>query len=257
VYSDRPKSGSGYTITDGNRFNGVNARVYFSGGINSSYGREFKYDGINDASVDNYYMDFNQGFYLPIKVNEVEMGLKKEAVDSTTNKKIYVEDTTNYTSYTVNGTDIANGWNINEYYATHDSESVASDNTGYIVGGGKVRIRIQPFASSASLQRSFGKPPKDTNVSWNEKVQILTKTSSDGFKVISDSKNSAITTTIYSTLTDSSVGASDVIKSSALARYDDIRDDFDDLIGKKNYLYGLRFNYRGGIIRIMDIIMVP
>ena len=246
VYSDRPKSGSGYTITDGNRFNGVNARVYFSGGINSSYGREFKYDGINDASVDNYYMDFNQGFYLPIKVNEVEMGLKKEAVDSTTNKKIYVEDTTNYTSYTVNGTDIANGWNINEYYATHDSESVASDNTGYIVGGGKVRIRIQPFASSASLQRSFGKPPKDTNVSWNEKVQILTKTSSDGFKVISDSKNSAITTTIYSTLTDSSVGASDVIKSSALARYDDIRDDFDDLIGKKNYLYGLRFNYRGG-----------
>lgn len=245
VYSDRPKSGSSYTVTDSNRFNGVNAKVYFSGGLNSSYGREFKYDGIDDASVDNYYMDFNQGFYLPLKVNEVEMGLKKEAVDSTTNKKIYVEDTTNYTSYTVNGTDIANGWNINKYYATHDSESVASDNTGYIVGAGKVRVRIQPFSSSASLQRSFGKPPKDTSVSWSENVQILTKTSSDGFKVISDSKNSAITTTIYPTLTDSSVGASDVIKSSALARYDDIRDDFDNLIGAKNYLYGLRFWYNG------------
>ena len=179
-------------------------------------------------------------------MNEVEMGLKKEAVDSTTNKKIYVEDTTNYTSYQVNGKEIAGGWNINEYYATHDSESVASDNTGYIVGGEKVFVRIQPFVSSSSLQRSFGKTPKDTSLSWNEKTQILTKTGSGNFQVISDSKNSTTTLTIHPTLSDSSVGASDVIKSSALARYDDIRDDFDNLIGAKDYIYGMRFNYMGG-----------
>lgn len=63
--------------------------------------------------------------------------------------------------------------------------------------------------------------------------------------MISDSKNSTTKLTIHPTLSDSSVGASDVIKSSALARYDDIRDDFDNLIGAKDYIYGMRFNYMG------------
>ena len=246
VYSEqtKPTVGNGYTVTDGNRFNGVNASVTFQ--TTSPPSQEFKYDGMSTGKSFYYYTNLNSGFYLPLKVNEVEMGLKKEAVDSTTNKKIYVEDTTNYTSYQVNGKEIAGGWNINEYYATHDSESVASDNTGYIVGGERVFVRIQPFVSSSSLQRSFGKAPKDTSLSWNEKTQILTKTGSGNFQVISDSKNSTTTLTIHPTLSDSSVGASDVIKSSALARYDDIRDDFDNLIGAKDYIYGMRFNYMGG-----------
>ena len=117
------------------------------------------------------------------------------------------------------------------------------------MGGERVFVRIQPFVSSSSLQRSFGKAPKDTSLSWNEKTQILTKTDkTDGknFQVISDSKNSTTKLTIHPTLSESSVGASDVIKSSALARYDDIRDDFDNLIGAKDYIYGMRFNYMGG-----------
>ena len=114
------------------------------------------------------------------------------------------------------------------------------------MGGERVFVRIQPFVSSSSLQRSFGKTPKDTSLSWNEKTQILTKTGSGNFQVISDSKNSTTKLTIHPTLSDSSVGASDVIKSSALARYDDIRDDFDNLIGAKDYIYGMRFNYMGG-----------
>ena len=246
VYSEqtKPTVGNGYTVTDGNRFNGVNASVTFQ--TTSPPSQEFKYDGMSTGKSFYYYTNLNSGFYLPLKVNEVEMGLKKEAVDSTTNKKIYVEDTTNYTSYQVNGKEIAGGWNINEYYATHDSESVASDNTGYIVGGERVFVRIQPFVSSSSLQRSFGKAPKDTSLSWNEKTQILTKTGSGNFQVISDSKNSTTKLTIHPTLSDRSVGASDVIKSSALARYDDIRDDFDNLIGAKDYIYGMRFNYMGG-----------
>lgn len=232
VYSDRPTSGSNYSLSsDGKKFNGVNATVTFSGGIMSSYARQFKYDGIDESSVDNYYTDIN--FYMPLKVDEEVMGLN--------------DDNTNVTSLIVDDKDIANGWNINEYYAKNDSEKVANDNTGYIVGGGKVRVRIQKLTSSASLQRSFGKAT-GSNILWGDNVQILTKRSAgdEEFKVISDTKNGCTDKSkIYSTLTDSSVGADGVVESSTFIRYDTIREDFDDLIGAKNYLYGLRFWYKG------------
>ena len=237
-YSLRPTSGTTYNINSSN-FGKVNAYLYFNG--NGTYARQFNYQGISEA--ESYYTDMRYGFNLPLKVDEVSMGLRVKNADG----KLVVDDSTNFVEQ---GSDtVSNGWNLNAHYRDFSTETVASDNTGYITGGaasdsstsgsGHMRFRISKLGSTTTINKAFG-ADSGTGLTYdNSKVQILTKNAEGNLKVIGDEKNKLTKESdIYSQLS-----ADGIIKSDTLARYDKIRDDFNDLIGANSYLYGLRFNY--------------
>lgn len=214
---------------------------------------------------------------LPLNVNKEQMGLKaavpeiysstnseqRKTAEATQNAQLYkyqsssARFTKTATVLTPNNLSSPFEWKILYGYldAETSGEIVDSEkgNTGYIVGGntqdnrGGIVLDVRPRTSAQSIFKSFHKSSAAEWTTYNSSdLRLLTynrdkKSGETDYAVIGDKKNNLS----VGTTTDVGGNSFTVIGSNGFEKYDDRRDDFDDVLGKDGSLYGLLFSSKG------------
>lgn len=199
-------------------------------GINTYRGSKAEhYWNANSTSYSVIYLD--DGTVLPLNVDKAAMGLDKS--DETT---------------VSNGSTA--GFHINDYYANNVSEIVSSNNTGYIVGGGKtnngyIPSRVQPLASAQSeyergIYKSLGYTSNQGATMYNAaNFEMLTLGSDGKWYRIKDEINSGITNSALSSHTQKSYTELGLASSGAI--YKGVREAFDASMEGAYMVHGFHF----------------
>lgn len=188
-------------------------------------GDEFYWDKKDGKT---YLLYLNEGTMLPINVNVKEMGLDKS---DETNKII-----NNKT------------WKYNDYYAEHDMEVVANNNTGYIVGNGNqatsyIRSRIQPVGGSSStypgIYKSLALKSTNATTTYNaSNFEMLTIDIKGNTWRIKDDANKNIK---ESALNYDPKFYTELGFSNGGKNYATVRTNFDDTMSMSNMVHGFHF----------------
>lgn len=208
-------------------------------------GKSEYYWNYNDTSYAVLYLD--DGTVLPINVDKKTMGIDQIVPKSDENPNGF-EETTNTTTR----------FHYNSWYADskNTTEVIATNNTGYIVGGGSkssgyIRARIQPIASGPStyengIYKSLGYSTMQTSaVTYNkDNFKMLTIDANGKVYAINDDVNKNSTVNDYSFTTNpTSIDYNDTKLrfNSSGELYLKVRKEFDETMEGSSVVHGFHF----------------
>lgn len=152
----------------------------------------------------------------------------------------------------------SNSYPTTNYYSTHNSELVASNNTGYIVGGATtassawIRMRISPMAGTGKyggIYKSIGTSTTDSPSITRANLEMLTVDKDGNTYIIKDEKNGNAVTALS--------GDEKTYSQLGFKRYEDVAASFVNMLGNKKMVYGLRFWPQKNGITINDDGKIP
>lgn len=148
------------------------------------------------------------------------------------------------TMFVGNDTLISTSYPTNDYYSSHSSEIVASNNTGYIVGGGTsasnawIRMRIEPMANGTygGIYKSIGTGKTATPTFSRTNFEMLTIDKDGKVYVIKDDYNINASTAVGGS------GTEKTHEQLGFKQYEAVVSSLSETMTGKTMVYGLRFH---------------